>query len=56
MQGKEEVLGRYGLQPDQVELGDVLSGDGASGIIRNGILHGSGGKRVGMSVPSKAVG
>jgi hypothetical protein len=38
-QSDDEVLEKYGLQPDQLELGEVLSGDGAFGLVRNGTLH-----------------
>lgn len=35
----DEVLEKYGIQPDQLELGEILSGDGAFGLVRNGKLH-----------------
>eukprot|EP00243_Klebsormidium_subtile_P007461 TRINITY_DN3312_c0_g2_i2.p1 TRINITY_DN3312_c0_g2~~TRINITY_DN3312_c0_g2_i2.p1 ORF type:complete len:424 (+),score=63.15 TRINITY_DN3312_c0_g2_i2:352-1623(+) len=37
---KQEVLRKYGLQPDRIELGEVL-GEGAFGLVRSGVLKGS---------------
>lgn len=37
------VLGKYGIEPDRLELGNVLSGDGAFGLVRSGTLSGPSG-------------
>lgn len=37
-QQSEDVLGKYGIDPDRLMIGDVLSGEGAFGVVRKGFL------------------
>lgn len=43
MKMAEQVLNKYGLDPDQLELEEALSSDGAFGLVRNGMLRSIGG-------------